>query len=332
MENQNDFYTVLVLPGHTSRPYRFSVRKKTCKWLVGTFAIFMLGATGVFADYFAMLGHMTDLSRLRRETDTQRAQIQNFRHTIAQLEQQMTRLSEMDRKMRVLTDTERTSNAPEPEPAAEPARGIGGPEKGNGPPTALGGTADANTLASLRRHLEALKLRASLQEQSFLELVEVAENRKMQWESIPSVWPTRGFLSSGYGRRISPFTGLDTMHEGIDIGSSYGTPVIAPAAGVVSAIGVDGAMGNAVRLDHGGGIVTRFGHLSKTVVQMGRRVRRGEVIGHVGSTGLSTGPHLHYEVNVDGRAVNPMKYILTESAVAPASQPTSTTPAHTPRL
>lgn len=128
--------------------------------------------------------------------------------------------------------------------------------------------------------------------------------------SIPSRIPIDGFrMTSGYGMRIHPVSGGRRAHKGLDMASPTGTPIYAAADGVVGKADWFGAYGLYVQLDHGGNMETRYGHMSRLNVAAGQRVRKGEVIGYVGSTGRSTGPHLHYEVRVAGEAVNPIPYL-----------------------
>jgi murein DD-endopeptidase MepM/ murein hydrolase activator NlpD len=126
----------------------------------------------------------------------------------------------------------------------------------------------------------------------------------------PSIWPTKGWQSRGYGMKGDPFTGYKRMHNGIDIANRTGTPVVASANGVIKKVGSAGGLGEIVVIDHGYGFVTRYAHLSKSKVKRGTKVKRGEVIGLMGSTGYSTGPHLHYEVLRNGKSLNPNRYIL----------------------
>ncbi len=118
--------------------------------------------------------------------------------------------------------------------------------------------------------------------------------------------PVNGHITSLYGQRFHPILGYTRMHAGVDIGASWGSPIVAAADGIVSFAGYHGGHGNFVRLEHGGGLGTGYGHMSRFAVGPGERVRAGEVIGYVGSSGLSTGPHLHYEMYQDGRTVNPL--------------------------
>jgi murein DD-endopeptidase MepM/ murein hydrolase activator NlpD len=132
--------------------------------------------------------------------------------------------------------------------------------------------------------------------------------------SIPSVQPVQSMaVTSNFGIRIDPFRGGRAMHAGVDIPGAYGTPIYATADAVVGRTGWIGGYGNLVELEHGKGIETRYGHLSSILVGPGKRVKRGELIGLMGSTGRSTGNHLHYEVRIDGRAVNPMPFLQTNN-------------------
>jgi len=140
-------------------------------------------------------------------------------------------------------------------------------------------------------------------------LIALRDNREML-ASMPSIWPVEGIVTSRFGPRVSPLSSRRDFHKGLDISARSGTPVLAPAKGTVTFVGRDGAYGNTVQLQHGGGISTRYAHLHRFVVKEGQTVRRGTVLGYVGSTGRSTGPHLHYEVLINGVNVNPLRYIL----------------------
>jgi murein DD-endopeptidase MepM/ murein hydrolase activator NlpD len=132
------------------------------------------------------------------------------------------------------------------------------------------------------------------------------ERRHKLAMATPSMWPVAGWLSSSFGRRRDPFTDANDFHPGLDISADYGQPVLATGDATVVAAGRNGAYGNMVILDHGFGITTKYGHLSRISIVEGQRVKRGDIIGLVGSTGRSTGAHLHYEVWMNGRLTNPM--------------------------
>jgi murein DD-endopeptidase MepM/ murein hydrolase activator NlpD len=168
----------------------------------------------------------------------------------------------------------------------------------------------AAIIRGLEEDLATLQIVAARQQQSFEELTEAIQHRRAKWASTPSIWPVRGWVTSGFGRRLSPFTGEPAMHRGVDISVPEDTPFVAPANGVVTFAGWDGGLGNAVRINHGFGYETIYGHLNKILVRTGQRVKRGQTIGLVGNTGASTGPHLHYQVQVNLVATNPLRYIL----------------------
>lgn len=129
--------------------------------------------------------------------------------------------------------------------------------------------------------------------------------------TTPSIWPSKGVITSPYGSRVDPVTGsTSAFHEGIDIADDYGTPIVATASGVVTFAGyTDGGYGNLVEIDHGNGFVTRYGHNSAVVVTVGMTVKQGQMIAAMGSTGKSTGAHVHYEVRVNGTPVDPMVFL-----------------------
>jgi murein DD-endopeptidase MepM/ murein hydrolase activator NlpD len=132
------------------------------------------------------------------------------------------------------------------------------------------------------------------------------ERRHALADATPSIWPVAGWLTSSFGSRMDPFTNDKGFHPGLDISADYGVPVLATGDATVASAGPNGAYGNMVALDHGFGIVTKYGHLSRIAVMNDQRVKRGDIIGYVGSTGRSTGAHLHYEVWMNGRLTNPM--------------------------
>jgi murein DD-endopeptidase MepM/ murein hydrolase activator NlpD len=127
--------------------------------------------------------------------------------------------------------------------------------------------------------------------------------------AAPNLWPVEGTVTGSFGERIDPFNGEGAFHSGVDISTSYGHPVLAPADGLVIFSEIFGGYGRMVVINHGNGISTRFGHLSAFAVAPGQRVQRGDIIGYVGLSGRSTGPHLHYEVRINNTPVNPYKYL-----------------------
>jgi murein DD-endopeptidase MepM/ murein hydrolase activator NlpD len=165
-------------------------------------------------------------------------------------------------------------------------------------------------ISVVKQGIASLSKEAETQEQTLRELLVAAEQKSSRWAATPSIWPVKGWVTSGFGPRMSPFTEKPAWHDGLDIGAAANAPVQAPAHGRVTAVGFDPKLGNIVKLDHGFGIETLYGHLAKSLVKEGQRVKRGDVVGLVGSTGLATGPHLHYMVKVNGQTLDPTRYIL----------------------
>ncbi|MDR1777477.1 MAG: peptidoglycan DD-metalloendopeptidase family protein [Desulfovibrio sp.] len=163
----------------------------------------------------------------------------------------------------------------------------------------------------MQEYLARLSEAARLEEVRQQDLLRALRDKHDVLASMPSIWPVVGFVSSTFGRRVSPLSGRGAdFHKGLDISNRVGTPVVAPAEGTVSFAAPDGAYGNSVEINHGNGISTKYAHLQRWTVQPGQWVKRGQVIGYVGMSGRTTGPHLHYEVHLHGAPVNPMRYIL----------------------
>ena len=302
MKSDKGSYTVVVLPDATATPYRFSIRKTVFKVLVGIFSAVFLVVGGLLIHYVVLSGEMAELKGLRKKTTVQKRQIQGFASEIVDLKKQMVRIKEMDAKLRVITNIGPPSGLPG-------GMGMGGAETTGLYETDMGIRA-GELIRKMEEEVNFLKAEALYQEVSLEDLTQSIKGRKLVWEATPSIWPVRGWLSSGFGKRISPFTQRLTRHKGIDIATRRDTEIIAPASGVVSYTGYDSGLGRIVKINHGNGLQTLYGHLAKDAVRIGQKVKRGDVIGFVGNTGMSTGPHLHYEVYVNGLPINPLRYII----------------------
>lgn len=157
-----------------------------------------------------------------------------------------------------------------------------------------------------------LKELAEVEEQGFADLQEQLQDRVIRLLSTPSLLPAQGYVSSEFGYRFNPFSGVRTFHAGLDIANGIGTPIYAPADGRVRKVGLAGGFGTVVSIDHGFGLITKYGHTSKVFVHDGDRVKRGQKIAEMGNSGRSTGPHVHYQVEMNGRPVQPRNFILDE--------------------
>lgn len=307
------FYTVMILPDATSKIRKFHITQKNVK-ILGTVAGFILV---VFIALTFLLVHLgaksVELKKLRLETREQKQQLQMFSTKVDNLERTMVRLKEFDQKLRVITDLERPASpgTQKAEMMGNPMLGVGGPAEQDKDPLTRALQAERSAIAEkMNQSIDRLQNEVKDQEKSFQELRTFLEDRKSSLASTPTIWPVRGFLTSSFGWRASPFTNRRQMHEGVDIATRRGTPVRATANGMVVSYAFMGGHGNTVILDHGFGYRTNYAHLDSAAVRAGQRVKRGEVIGYVGTSGVVTGPHLHYEVHVNGVPVNPARYLL----------------------
>jgi len=245
-----------------------------------------------------------ELQGLRRETREQRLQIQQFVQKVKGFEHNMARLENFDRKLRIVTSLEGKG-------ASAQMWGVGGSNHNevNIYDSILPGRSK-DIIAELDRDMDELKNQAKFQEISFQELDEFFRGQESLLSSTPSIWPVRGWVTSGFGYRISPFTNMKEIHEGLDVATRMDTSVVSSADGIVVRVGNDVSYGNIVEIDHGYGVVTRYGHNARILVNTGDKVKRGQAIAEVGNTGRSTGPHLHYEVMVNSIPTNPLNYIF----------------------
>lgn len=191
-------------------------------------------------------------------------------------------------------------------PAVVKSQAMGGPRTGATLATiAPGLSSPEDTLGLMKELLEGLESRLRLVRSD-------VDKRNALAAATPSIWPAHGWLTSRTGSRVDPITGGPDTHPGLDISADRGTPIYATADGEVKTASYQGAYGNLVVLDHGFGLETRYGHMSAFNAKVGTRVKRGDLIGRVGSTGRATGPHLHYEVRVNGRVLNPLQLLLNQ--------------------
>jgi murein DD-endopeptidase MepM/ murein hydrolase activator NlpD len=255
----------------------------------------------------------SDVSQLYASRVALEAENSNYRGATAALSEQIASLQSAvaDIGSRSALDPG-LSRAMDRLPALVKARAMGGSTTPAA--AAAGQSAYAKTLSAFATPDDTFGLLRTVLEGLQSRLHDVRSNverRNALAEATPSIWPAHGWLSSGMGSRRDPVTGGPDFHPGLDIAGEKGQPVYATAAGRVTEAGYNGAYGNLIVVEHGFGLETKYGHLSRFNVKPGQQVKRGDIIGQVGSTGRATGNHLHYEVRANGRLLNPLQ-LLTQ--------------------
>lgn len=297
-------FTILVIPEGTNRVNRFSLPRIILPLVLAV----LIGAVGMagywFQQYDSLRADLPDLHNLQEQNRRQEAQIDSFASRLTEFKQQMAKLKTFNRRLRVMANLEKPSSS-------DDVFGIGGPEvHQGGSGVKLTNTMGERRVLIMQRDLDQMTSEAEAERSIQKELAKFLKERRSVLASTPSIWPVHGWVTSGFGYRISPFTGKRQFHAGLDISTRSGTTVVSPAAGVVTFVGREGGYGKMVVINHGNGLVTRYGHLKAYSVKSGHKVKRGERVGLVGTTGRSSGPHLHYEVLMSGVPTNPRYYIL----------------------
>jgi len=293
----------MFVPGPNERVRTLSISKSALKTVLLSFAAVLVLSLYLVYEYNDVKDKVWELQSVREELMQQKAQVQSFALNMLDYKRQMFLLRDLDTKLRRVVSLG-------PRDRAQQVLGIGGPDElGLQNLTTMGEKKQEEALKEMHQELSQLKGAASRQETSLQMLIEYFEDKRSLYASTPSAWPVRGWITSPFGNRTSPFSGIQKFHEGLDIAAQTGTPVMATADGVVIKAGFSTGYGNMVEISHGYGIKTVYAHNSRLNVKTGQHVKRSDIISYVGDTGSSTGPHLHYEVRLNGLPVNPVKYM-----------------------
>jgi murein DD-endopeptidase MepM/ murein hydrolase activator NlpD len=300
-------WTLLLVPeGSTESPRSFALTGRALRALAtGAGVLSLIAVIGLAA---AITAYATPSGRAAR-TDAAElgSELADMRHKMALLQDTIRAIGVRDEHVRML------AGLPSVDSAVREA-GIGGP--GTPELSADNALYKSNpTLSKLafgaRTDIDGLIRRANILSASFAEVSDTLSRNVQRLTSTPSIMPTAGWLSSHFSRsRFHPILHISRPHEGIDISAPMGAPVVAPASATVMRVARENGYGLVLELNHGNGIVTKFAHLSRVSVKEGQRVTRGQLVANVGNSGLSTGPHLHYEIHVNGKVVDPLTYVL----------------------
>ncbi|CAB5124783.1 hypothetical protein D3OALGB2SA_3210 [Olavius algarvensis associated proteobacterium Delta 3] len=289
---------------------RITVSRSFLRSLVLLFMLVCAGAGWLVYDYtqvkFAQgdsQALLQELNSRKEEISTQRHQIQNFAEQINQLKDELVALHDFENKIRIIANIEQKATQ-------DGLFGIGGSIPEDLDTSVPLQQRHDSLIREMHEQTEQLEMARMNQESGFSSLLNYLEDQRNLLACTPAIRPVDGWVTSRFGYRESLFTGLREFHKGMDIANRAGTPILATADGVVAYTGRKGLLGMVLTIDHGHGFVTRYGHIQKALKKRGETVKRGEPIALVGNTGRSTGPHVHYEVMLNGVPVNPLKYIL----------------------
>lgn len=294
------FVTIIPPSNRETRSFGISSGALKAGILAVTVALVLAGLW--VAEFMSASTWRQRAAELQVENDFLQNKLDKLSHEITELSGRVRRLMVQEDRLREIFDL-----AEVPEGVRE--LGVGGvelPEVGDIPEYQKQIMATELNLAHLDRMVE-------LETETWTDAEHSILDHRDRMQHTPMLLPTDGWISRGFGYKIDPFTGVRAFHAGVDVACNSGTPILAPADGVIEYAGWKEGLGIMVKIAHGHGYATIFGHMSKNLARTGDKVSRGDLIGEVGSTGHSTGPHLHYEVWKDGKAQNPIHYIQSRS-------------------
>lgn len=290
----NKFYTLLITPGAHGKVRKIQLPFYVVPVLLGLSLIGIVMLAGLATSYARMLVKVSNYNTVRSEREALKQQFQTLESKVSRANVKLNSLQTLAAEVAVTYGFGKGSRQRIAPDLLSLARQSGGTP---------GTDYDASLYA-----LKAMKtvsldgVAGKLGPSTFPGMLDDPR-------AIPSIWPVRGRLTAGFGERMDPFSGEQAFHPGIDIADPYGTDVVATGDGLVIEAEPDAGYGRSILIDHGDGITTRYAHLSKIFVVVGEQVKQGEIIGAIGSSGRSTGPHLHYEVRIHGTPVNPLRFL-----------------------
>lgn len=291
----NKKYTVLIIPEGSHKVRRYMVGRKPLLTALGVVLVVALLGSYIAVDYFRSGVDRQELRRLRTQNQLQQNELRELANRLEDVRKEMVILAQNDAKMRAMSQLSHPAVK-----ADNVLVGVGGPvEETN---------ASESEISDLQQQIDKIREAIDLRRASQEEVRGFLADQRSMLAAKPRGLPARGWLTSSFGMRLSPFTRVRTMHEGLDIAARIGTPVYATADGIVSQSHYAEGYGKLVVIDHGYGYKTYYGHNSRLLVKVGQRVKRGDMIAAVGNTGSSTGAHVHYEVRLNGVPLNPQKF------------------------
>jgi hypothetical protein len=291
-------YSIIIVPPESGKVLNKEISQRflvICSLFISLFIIASLYSAIGFIKSSVDKEKMTGLAK---ENEVLSAKLGNLESTVTILKSEMSKIVGKDENIRLVFDLPSIDSD---------IREVG-----------VGGEMTTPTINSelgqrtwlVQEDIEKIRRQINLENASFGDIYSLIESKRDILTHTPTISPCDGYMTRGFGIHPDPFTGAYQPHNGVDLAAPKGTPVYATADGVVSSASYEGGLGNLIEINHGHGLSTCYGHLSQIMVTAGHQITRGELIGLIGSTGYSTGPHLHYEVHEDGRPVDPTKYLV----------------------
>jgi len=300
------FLSLIIVPHCAQRFKTITLSQKTLK-LMGAIGLFGLVAlVGFLVDYFAMNVTRAKYKILLSESGQQKRLLTEYEESIRRLRDTVKNFDNYAKKLNVMAGLRSPEVMEELGIGGGDTTGIEPVDSGSGPSV----PPDGQTVSL--QEARALAQKAEDVGKNLDVLASYFESQTIKLASTPTIWPTIGWVSSPFTFRDDPFTGRRQFHYGIDIATNFGNPIVATADGIVISLDNDKMGGKNITISHGNAVTTHYLHLSKFLVRSGQKVKRGDVIGLVGKTGKALGPHLHYEVRLNNKPINPYNYILEE--------------------
>ena len=296
-------FTILLVPEGTDNVRQFRLPRIIPILAILIVAGFSFLGFKFIEDYRALKAKLPHMTLLEKENRIQQKQLLLMASRIDAVTSDIAELDKQEKDLKALADRMGTEDM-------QKFRGMGGSDTPLLDSKEHVKKTGRILLRAMHRSLDDLESAIELRREKNTDLEKFLDEQKMLLASTPSIWPTRGWLSSRFGYRTSPFSDKREFHRGIDISARSGSQVVSPANGLVIFSGWQNGYGRVVVLKHARGFKTKYAHLKKSLVKKGQYVKKGTKIGLVGTTGRTTGPHLHYEVHLNNVPVNPLRYIL----------------------
>lgn len=293
------YYTLMIIPASKGKTRKIVLSNKTIKFLLMLFSFLFIAFSLIFIDWLRTSYAKLEVKRLKTENAKQKEKIKMYEELTKELQGKIDSFKSYAEKLNVFAGLQ--------SPYALKEVGSGGVSPHDV------GTIISNSIQKPALEKPEILLKTANEVEKNLKILDqFFKDQTLRLAALPSIWPTRGYLSGFFGNRRDPFTGKIDFHPGLDISTQLGNKVYATANGIVVVAEYRIGYGNVVKIDHGFGFSTLYAHLSKIAVKEGQKVKRWDVIGYVGTTGKSTGPHLHYEVHRYNQPVNPLNFILED--------------------